>query len=124
MKFQNSISWRMWIIFYCPNKHGTFWYPDMASSKVLNLFQGYGLISCLVNTLLFLFKTTRYVVEYGTRVKRLQVEVYLVEFKLCVHPNVNDTKSFSFSMADNIGECGNTCMLWHYGIGKHIEIFL
>ena len=43
-------------------------------------------------------------VEYGTYVKHLKVEVYCIEFRLCVHPNVNDTKTFSFSRADNIGE--------------------
>ena len=59
----------------------------------------------LICTLLFLFKTTRYVVEYGTYVKHLKVEVYLIEFKLCVHPNVNDAKTLFFSRADNIGEC-------------------
>ena len=52
-------------------------------------------------------------VEYGTYVKHLKVEVYLIEFKLCVHPNVSDTKTYFFSRAVNIGECGNICMLWH-----------
>ena len=50
-------------------------------------------------------------VEYGTSVKKLKVEVYLIEFKLCVHPNVSDTKTFFFSRADNIGECGNVYVL-------------
>ena len=54
---------------------------------------------------------TRYVVEYGTHVKHLKVEVYLIGFKLCVHPNVRDTKTYFFSRGVNIGECGNICML-------------
>ena len=49
-------------------------------------------------------------VEYGTHLK---VEVYLIEFKLCFHSNVSDTKTCFFSRADSIGERGNICMLWH-----------
>ena len=48
-------------------------------------------------------------VEYGTPIKLVEVEVYLIEFKVFVHPNVNDDKTFFFSRADNIGECGNIC---------------
>ena len=50
-------------------------------------------------------------VEYGTYVKLVKVEVYLIEFRLCVHPNVNDTKTFFFSGADNISECGSIYVL-------------
>ena len=37
--------------------------------------------------------------EYGSVVRHLQVEVYLAEFKLCVHPHVNKFKVGFFSRA-------------------------
>ena len=40
--------------------------------------------------------------EYGTYVKQLKVEVYLVEFKLCVHPHINELKFGIFSRACTI----------------------
>ena len=46
----------------------------------------------------------RRVVEYGTYVKHLKVEVYLVELKLCVHPHINETKVRFFSRADLTSE--------------------
>ena len=62
-------------------------------------------------------------VEYGTYVKQLKVEIYLIEFKLCVHPHVSDTKISFFSKADNIGECGNTCTLivWQWQTNRNIK---
>ena len=53
-------------------------------------------------------------VDYGAYVKHLKVEVYLIEFKLYVHPNQYDTKTSFFSRGDNIGECGNIymCFIW------------
>uniref|UniRef100_A0A1X7SQT9 DUSP domain-containing protein n=1 Tax=Amphimedon queenslandica TaxID=400682 RepID=A0A1X7SQT9_AMPQE len=44
----------------------------------------------------------RNVVEYGQYVKHLKVEVYLIDLKLCVHPNINDIKTGSFSGVDTI----------------------
>ena len=38
-------------------------------------------------------------VEYGTYVKHLKVEVYLVELKLCIHPHLNEAKTRYFSRA-------------------------
>ena len=46
----------------------------------------------------------RRVVEYGTYVKHLKVEVYLFDLKLCVHPHINDPKQYCFSRADTISE--------------------
>ena len=36
--------------------------------------------------------------------KHCKVEVYLLEFKLCVHPHLNDIKKREFSKADSVGE--------------------
>ena len=48
----------------------------------------------------------RKVVEHGMYLKILKVEVYLLEFKLSVHPNVNlgNSKTRSFSRDDTVGE--------------------
>ena len=47
----------------------------------------------------------RKVVEYGTlNMKHCKVEAYLLEFKLCVHPHLNDIKKREFSRADSVGE--------------------
>ena len=42
--------------------------------------------------------------ECGTYVRYLKVEVYLVEFNLCVHPHVNELKVEFFSRACTIGK--------------------
>ena len=47
----------------------------------------------------------RRVVEHGLYVKHCKVEVYLVEFKLALHPDVDTTKAKKFSRADTVGEC-------------------
>ena len=44
----------------------------------------------------------RHVVIYGTYVKRLKVEVYLFDLKLCLHPFINEIQQFSFSRAVTI----------------------
>ena len=36
--------------------------------------------------------------------KHCKVEVYLLEFKLCVHPNFNNVKPHSFSRGDTVGD--------------------
>ena len=46
----------------------------------------------------------RCVVEFGNFVKHLKVEVYLIDLKLCVHPNINDYKTHSFSRLDTISK--------------------
>ena len=45
----------------------------------------------------------RKVVEHGLYVKHCKVEVYLVEFKLALHPDVNAFKTKKFSRADTVG---------------------
>ena len=42
--------------------------------------------------------------KYGNLEKHLMVEVYLSEFKLCVHPHVNKFKVGFFSRACTIGK--------------------
>ena len=46
----------------------------------------------------------RCVVEHGLYVKHCKVEVYLVEFKLALHPDVDSYVSKNFSRADTVGE--------------------
>ena len=50
------------------------------------------------------FLSRRRVVEYGTYVKHLKVEVYLFNLKVCVHPHINETKQVQFSRADYVGK--------------------
>ena len=47
---------------------------------------------------------SRRVTEHGLYVKYPKVEVYLVEFKLALHPYVNTIRSKKFSRADTVGE--------------------
>ena len=44
----------------------------------------------------------RTVVEYGLYMKHSKVEVYLLNFKLCIHPKLNEHIIKSFSRADTI----------------------
>ena len=46
----------------------------------------------------------RKVVEHGMYMKHCKVEVYLLEFKLSLHPISNTTKTRSFSRADTVGD--------------------
>jgi ubiquitin carboxyl-terminal hydrolase 4/11/15 len=46
----------------------------------------------------------RKVVEYGVYMKHLRVEVYLLEFKLAVHPEPNKHTIKEFSRVDTVGE--------------------
>ena len=52
----------------------------------------------------YLFFIHRYVVQYGTYVKHLKVEVYLFDLKLCLHPFINEIQQFSFSKGDTISQ--------------------
>ena len=47
---------------------------------------------------------SRRVVEHGLYGKHIKVEVYLVEFKLALHPDVDNIQSKKFSRADTVGE--------------------
>ena len=67
----------------------------------------------------------RKVVEHGMYIKTIKVEVYLLEFNLSVHPNLNITKTRSFSRADSVGDLeaaireefqvdqAAECRVWH-----------
>ena len=46
----------------------------------------------------------RKVVEHGLYIKHCKVEVYLVEFKLALHPDVKTYQTKKFSRADTVGE--------------------
>ena len=45
-----------------------------------------------------------HVVEHGLYMKHYKVEVYLVEFKLALHPDVDSCVTKKFSRADTFGE--------------------
>ena len=57
--------------------------------------------------------------------KHCKVEVYLLEFKLCVHPNFNNVRTRSFSRADTVDglekalkeefsiDLNAECRVWH-----------
>ena len=47
---------------------------------------------------------SRHVVEYGLYVKHCKVEVYFVEFKLALHPDVDTIEAKEFSRLDTVGE--------------------
>lgn len=67
----------------------------------------------------------RKVVEHGMYTKHNKVEVYLLEFKLTVHPNLHIAKTRSFSRADTVGDLeaaireefqvdqAAECRVWH-----------
>ncbi|MCG8623410.1 MAG: hypothetical protein MJE68_15635 [Proteobacteria bacterium] len=67
----------------------------------------------------------RKVIEHGFYSKHPQVEVYLLEFKLTIHPNLNHSKHHSFSRGDTVGylesvirkefkvEEDAECRVWH-----------
>ena len=41
--------------------------------------------------------------EYGLYMKHCKVEVYLLEFKLSLHPNTNENTVQQFSRSDTVG---------------------
>lgn len=67
----------------------------------------------------------RKVVEHGMYMKHCKVEVYLLEFKLVIHPNFNIVKPHNFSRGDTVGymeavlkkefnvEKDTECRVWH-----------
>ncbi len=60
-------------------------------------------------------------VEHGLYMKHCKVEVYLLEFKLAMHPKTNETVTKMFSRADTVGAytgCTHTCIVsTSYGVG-------
>lgn len=46
----------------------------------------------------------RKVVEHGMYMKHCRVEIYLLEFKLTIHPNIDDFKPCSFSRLDTVAD--------------------
>ena len=67
----------------------------------------------------------RKVVEHGMYTKNIKVEVYLLEFKLTIHPDIHNSKLHSFSRGDTVGnleavlkkefevEEDAECRVWH-----------
>ena len=67
----------------------------------------------------------RKVVEHGMYMKHCKVEVYLLEFKLTIHPDIHNFKRHSFSRGDTVGnleavirkefevEENAECRVWH-----------
>ena len=47
----------------------------------------------------------RKVVEHGLYMKHCKVEVYLMDFKLSLHPNYETISTKSFSRGDTVGVC-------------------
>lgn len=62
----------------------------------------------------------RKVVEHGMYMKHCKVEVYLLEFKLSLHPNLNNSKTRSFSRADTVGDL-EAALKEEYDIAKAAE---
>ena len=67
----------------------------------------------------------RKVYEHGMYMKHLKVEVYLLEFKLTIYPDIDNFKHHSFSRGDTVGyleavlkqefevEEDAECRVWH-----------
>ena len=47
--------------------------------------------------------------EHGLYMKHCKVEVYLLEFKLCLHPKLNEPVNMTFSRADTISMPCSLC---------------
>ena len=66
--------------------------------------------------------TIRTVVEYGLYMKHCKVEVYLLNFKLSLHPKLSETITKSFSRADTVGEfCYDLCVAIYKCLEKHFS---
>ena len=46
----------------------------------------------------------RKVAEHGIYRKHIKVEIYLLEFKLAIHPNVKNVKPHTFSRVNTVGD--------------------
>ena len=76
----------------------------------------------------------RKVVDHGMYMKHSEVEVYLLEFKLSLHPNLNSNRPHSFSRADTVGylvavmkeefnvERDAECRVWHLFMTNTYEL--
>ena len=62
----------------------------------------------------------RKVVEFGKYMKHCVVEIYQFEFKLSIHPNINDAKIRSFSRADTVGDL-EAALKEEFGVNKSAE---
>ncbi len=58
--------------------------------------------------------------EYGLYMKHCKVEVYLLEFKMCIHPDLNNIKKREFSRADTVGEEGSKYTMCGWVGSKYI----
>ena len=76
----------------------------------------------------------RKVIEHGMYMKYCKVEVYLLEFKLSLYPNLNISKTRSFSRADTVGDLeaalreefqvrsDHECRVWHHFVTTTFEL--
>ncbi|CAI8056970.1 Ubiquitin carboxyl-terminal hydrolase 4 [Geodia barretti] len=76
----------------------------------------------------------RTVVEYGLYMKHCKVEVYLLNFKLSLHPKLSETVTKSFSRADTVAELEKelrhtfnveektVCRVWHRYMSHTYEL--
>ena len=68
--------------------------------------------------------------EHGLYMKHCKVEVYLLEFKLSLHPKLNEPVNMTFSRADTIGMPCSLCRansvmsLLTFSLFSHFHIYL
>ena len=68
--------------------------------------------------------------EHGLYMKHCKVEVYLLEFKLCLHPKLNEPVNMTFSRAETIGMPCSLCRahsvasLLTFSLSSHSHISL
>ena len=86
----------------------TAWYGLSQGSRPINRYVrpsilpgSYELLVCVC--------ACRKVVEHGLYMKHCKVEVYLLEFKLCLHPKLNEPVNMTFSRAETIGMPCSLC---------------
>ncbi len=90
-----------WTTILSLSQLGTNWNPGMASVLGQGSSQG-GVI--MIRHCLDILINHRRVVKYGLYMRHCTVEVYLMEFKLCVHPNLDAIKKREFSRSNTVGE--------------------
>ena len=54
-------------------------------------------------------KVVEHGLSHGLYMKHCKVEVYLLEFKLCLHPKLNEPVNMTFSRAETIGMPCSLC---------------
>ena len=57
-----------------------------------------------MNILTYAHTTYRKVVEFGLYMKHCKVDVYLLEFKISMHPNLTDLSTAFISRSATVGE--------------------